>query len=257
MTNSLVAFSGRKWSGKDTCAQFLIARQGYTPISFAAPIKDMLAYVYNLPREKLEGITEEDRIWRETLHPHLRATEHVRYWKYSNKLEWAISFVYDLNLTRVMALEDFSAYIHSPHPNLGGKTPYDAFVFIGERVSELKEDWCPVHAMQQVGTEIFRAFYPDTWTEKFKRTIHQGLKVGQRFAVSDLRFENEAIAIKELDGLIVYLERPDVRDERYASHASEQTEQVKPYADLFLLNDGTTQDLRLKLGTVFSEALAA
>lgn len=254
--HNLVAFGGRKWSGKNTCADVLIA-QGYIPVSFAAPVKDVVAYVYDVPRDRLEGLTEEDRVWRETPHPHMRAGEHVKAWKHSHRLEWTISFVYDLQLMKPRTVEESAVYIQKPHPHIGGKSPREAFTYVRKRVAEIQDDWTPVHAMQYVGTEIFRGLYPNTWTEKFKRSVEPGLGLGQRYAVTDLRFENEAIAIKELGGVIGYIDRPDVRDERYASHASEQTELIRPYADFFLLNGGSVSDLQAKVQAHFGMPLAA
>ena len=46
----LIALSGHKGSGKDTMGVHLLASHGYRPISLAAPLKDMTAQLYNIPR---------------------------------------------------------------------------------------------------------------------------------------------------------------------------------------------------------------
>ena len=46
----LIALSGHKGSGKDTMGVHLLASHGYRPISLAAPLKDMTAQLYDIPR---------------------------------------------------------------------------------------------------------------------------------------------------------------------------------------------------------------
>lgn len=52
-------------SGKDTVADFLTAEMGFRRESFARPLKDAVAAVFNWDREMLEGRTEASRVWRE------------------------------------------------------------------------------------------------------------------------------------------------------------------------------------------------
>lgn len=63
MLIGLVGFIG---SGKGTVANFLVKKHGFTKISFAEPIKDAAAMMFNWPRPLLEGDTEESRKFRET-----------------------------------------------------------------------------------------------------------------------------------------------------------------------------------------------
>lgn len=60
----LIAFVGFKDSGKTTAAIPLI-EHGYIPFSYADALKDCLASIFLWPRDMLEGITPESRIWRE------------------------------------------------------------------------------------------------------------------------------------------------------------------------------------------------
>lgn len=46
----LICLSGHRGSGKDIMGIHLLASHGYRPISLAAPLKDMTAQLYNLPR---------------------------------------------------------------------------------------------------------------------------------------------------------------------------------------------------------------
>ena len=85
MIVGLVGFIG---SGKDTVAEHFI-KAGFERDSFAAPLKDAVAHIFNWPREMLEGDTEKSRAFRE-----MRDT----WW--SSKLEdkgftprWALQYI--------------------------------------------------------------------------------------------------------------------------------------------------------------------
>lgn len=64
----LIAFVGFKSSGKNTAAEALRPYQ-YWALSFADALKDALAAIFCWNRFMLEGISEESRIWRETVDP--------------------------------------------------------------------------------------------------------------------------------------------------------------------------------------------
>lgn len=61
----LVAFCGFEGSGKDTAANYVVEKYGYTRLSFAKILKDVISIIFDWDRELLEGQTEKSRIWRE------------------------------------------------------------------------------------------------------------------------------------------------------------------------------------------------
>jgi len=58
----IVGYAG---SGKTTVARTLVSR-GFTELSFASRLKDVVSVLHGLPRDKLEGDTVSSREWRET-----------------------------------------------------------------------------------------------------------------------------------------------------------------------------------------------
>lgn len=62
----------------------------------------------------------------------------------------------------------------------------------------------PREVMQQVGTDMFRAYRDDTWVEMFKRRSGDYSHV----VCSDLRFPNEADAVRALGGTIIKVVDP-------------------------------------------------
>ena len=65
----IIGICGFESSGKDTVAEYLIKEYGFKRLSFASTIKDIVAIMFNWSRDKLEGLTKEDREWREQIDP--------------------------------------------------------------------------------------------------------------------------------------------------------------------------------------------
>ena len=63
----IIGICGFQSSGKDTIADLLIKEYGFKKLSFAGALKDVVSIIFGWPREKLEGLTKEDREWREQI----------------------------------------------------------------------------------------------------------------------------------------------------------------------------------------------
>ena len=62
----IIGITGFAGSGKDTVAQILMKiNPSFVKVSFAGKLKDITATLFDWNRQKLEGITPEDRDWRE------------------------------------------------------------------------------------------------------------------------------------------------------------------------------------------------
>jgi hypothetical protein len=61
----IIGLCGAQGSGKDTVANILISEYGFVKLTFASTLKDVVAILFSWPRELLEGLTEESRLWRE------------------------------------------------------------------------------------------------------------------------------------------------------------------------------------------------
>lgn len=61
----IIGLCGLQGSGKDTVASHLIVNHGFVKLSFAGVLKDILSAIFGWDRGRLEGITKEDREWRE------------------------------------------------------------------------------------------------------------------------------------------------------------------------------------------------
>lgn len=65
----IIAICGLQGSGKDTVGSYLINKYGFTKLSFAGVLKDIVAILFGWDREMLEGSTKESREWREQIDP--------------------------------------------------------------------------------------------------------------------------------------------------------------------------------------------
>jgi hypothetical protein len=67
--HKVIGFVGFKSAGKDTVANYLMAKHNYSTIAFADGIKDCLSSIFSWDRAMLEGDTPESRAWREQVDP--------------------------------------------------------------------------------------------------------------------------------------------------------------------------------------------
>jgi hypothetical protein len=96
----------------------------------------------------------------------------------------------------------------------------------------------PRLAMQLLGTEWGRALYPDIWVMAWYRSLRS-----KRVVADDVRFPNEADAVRELGGIVIGLRRGALVSE-FDNHASEAMD-FEP--DVWIDNNGTTEELYDKL----------
>ena len=95
---------------------------------------------------------------------------------------------------------------------------FDFFV-LNKEVEDERYGLTPRQILQALGTEVCRAIHPATWLIKMRAELD---KIGPEFMVviDDLRFENEAEAVRAWGGVVVELLRDDV--DYTGEHASER-----------------------------------
>ena len=62
----IIAISGKIGSGKSTVGE-IFEKEGFQLNSFAKSVKDICCILFGYDRDKIEGSTPEDRLWRETI----------------------------------------------------------------------------------------------------------------------------------------------------------------------------------------------
>lgn len=111
---------------------------------------------------------------------------------------------------------------------------------------ELPVDWLcgrsPRYVMQRLGGDWGRDLIgPDLWTGLFQRQANDILQAGGRVVVDDCRYDNEALLVQGMGGIVIRLVG---RGGIAGAHSSEQiTEEV----DAVVHNDGSILDLTNRL----------
>lgn len=111
----------------------------------------------------------------------------------------------------------------------------------------------PRYMMQTLGTEWGRdTILADFWIKRAMRQVNDLSWARMPSVISDVRFDNEAKAIREAGGFVIHLVRPDALV--VASHASEAGVS-RESTDYTIVNDGTLEDLGHKVQAVMSQLL--
>lgn len=98
----------------------------------------------------------------------------------------------------------------------------------------------PRQLMQTLGTEWGREHVaPSIWVDLGLDYWH-GLPEGRSLAITDVRFENEAHAIRRAGGVVLHIVRPEA--EAVAAHSSEAALRVQS-GDFAVFNNGTLPEL--------------
>lgn len=112
----------------------------------------------------------------------------------------------------------------------------------------------PRHMAQRLGTEAVRGtFGQDFWIKRWIQEYHT-IPTGIDIVVTDVRFNNEAQAIRDMGGLVLHISRPGevALDSSAAVHASEAGVSYFSSRDKTIINDGTIGDLYRKVDLLFS-----
>lgn len=265
----LIGMSGLANSGKDTAANFMVEHHGFVKIALADPLKRICKEVYDFSDEQLWGPSE------------MRNGPDHRYMQHPGGLFWACTACCHQFLGNPFEEKTIGG--------LGPKTcarcqkKGDGIDGDFHLVALPVQYLTPRHALQQLGTNWGRECYPNTWVDLCIRTSRKVLddhsarytqKDGihhlydnrtseeadrientrvRGVAVPDVRFRNEMNAIQEAGGRVIRIVRPGAGlDGIHGQHVSE-TEQGSisdSEFDAVISNDGTLDDLRVKVETI-------
>lgn len=207
MAKRVIGLTGKKGSGKDTAAKSLIG-VGYTRVYFAEALKEMVR-VYLM----YEGAS---------------ALECVRLMV--DKLQEVAGTKYPQSYRTFLELRLYEwgqVHVGGGFWTGGGYkqpvTALDAVLMIdGEwkeaRITELN-NCTPRSIMQTIGTEWGRKMIGDNfWTSIIELKVRA---IKGDVVITDVRFDNEAKLVHELDGIVVDVQRPSTANagDKHASEA--------------------------------------
>ena len=119
-------------------------------------------------------------------------------------------------------------------------TPRDAFQFVGTDLIR--------HQMKNICPDIGENF----WVECTKKRILDELTKNPKtnIVLTDVRFPNEANLVHEFGGIVIKVERPDIKSSD--EHISEKgIDDIKQF-DHKIINDSTIDELNKKVDAIFS-----
>lgn len=163
----IIGISGKKKSGKDTVANYLKDKFGYTVYHYADPLKEFCRDLLGLDEKLLWG-TDEDK-------------NTLTGYKFEDLYNIATGL---LNPTKDYEFQDY----------LNDFMPDNSCSYMTYR-----------EVLQYFGTEVFRAFNKSIWVDTtFRKIERDNCKLA---VIADVRFEDEVEAILSRNGDVIRLLR--------------------------------------------------
>lgn len=138
---------------------------------------------------------------------------------------------------------------------------FDNEQLYGDKKEVIDTRWgvSPRTVLQFVGTDLFRdqmsKMMPDIkdefWVKSLEFKCKDLLKKNINIVISDVRFQNEVDMIHKYGGIVIKLERPLFGS--YDLHPSEINMNFIKNYDAYIANDGTIDDLHIKIDDVFKK----
>lgn len=237
MATILLGIEGHKQAGKDTFAERLTARRGYTRIAFADPLRRVALSIDPVIIPLDPDVTPR---YADQPDPNLDA-------RFRRVVQD------ELEIAQGGTAEQARSALRALNPYVGiGQRLCDVIPEIGwdaakESIPEVRR------LLQYLGTECIRAHYgDDTWAS---RGLSEAARVDGPVVITDVRFPNEARAIQDAGGYLVRIMRSDRDVSGDRAHASEALIDLLP-ADLEVANDASIAHLWRKADAL-ADALSA
>lgn len=197
----IVAFSGVKFSGKDTTAEGLIRFHKFKRIGLADKLKDICSEVFDIPRQDMDNPALKEFPFPK---PVKLSVEHLD------------------SLLRTLQRDGYDFEFDSIFQLLCTN-------FMGKILTSIRD------ILQVIGTDICRTHIKDDiWLQYVKQTI---LTYDGNLVITDARFENERKFLKELGAVLVLVIRPGY--ENKSTHISENQLGNPEDYDVIVRNDTT------------------
>jgi len=253
MTN-LIGISGKKGSGKDTVAkiiqcltagyphnQILIAFEKdlfpeyplYANKKYADKLKDIVCILIGCTREQLE-----DQEFKET-------PLGERWTKYPVSVDTVINPLDSENCDVGEELYYFTTKEEAER--FASRKTVEREDYEAEAFVEDKETLTPRQILQQLGTEVGRQIHPSAWVNAL--FVDYTSKNHNKWIISDVRFPDEAQAIKDRGGILIKVNR-DTDDDQ---HESETALDGYTGWDYVIDNNGSIEGLIDQVETVLKQ----
>lgn len=213
MTPRIVGISGQMNSGKDTAADRLITKFGFTKVALADPIKRYALRVFHFSEEQLWGSSTK----RNELDP--------RFQTFVDETEGDDAWMAVFRRADTYN-KQFVEELFPDSPILRGQAHASLCKWLVDLATEYPQV-SPRIMLQSMGTEWGRSVQADVWVRYTIRVAQQLLAGGYSYTstgglepeedafppagvvLSDVRFANELTALRAANGFLIRVKRPD------------------------------------------------
>lgn len=230
---------GKKRSGKDTVADFIIAEHPLsTKYALAAPIKEALNYAYNCKNLHQKSGVELTR-------EHFDGTDPLTGLEYDREKP--------INISNSDAIDLMQAAVKYLEQLVGLKQKRTLSSSINSQIDTLlwktSDFWCVRRFMQVLGTDIVVNMIDTQFWNRcmINEFLDSDSKDIPYFIISDIRQEHEIQLMRDLGATIIFVEREDsINKNRIDDHITEQG-LISCEGDIVIKNSGSLSDLKHKI----------
>lgn len=230
----LIAIVGKKRSGKDTTADYIINKNGMKH-QLAGPIKDALVYGWH------HSVTVD--------HANILTSKDWEGKGFDREKTLIINNV-EANKVLTHAMEYCQKMCaRFRHPT--APPYYDIEKIIENITLNNIEPWTMRRFMQTLGTDIVCTHIDDMyWIKIFANVYIDNLHSGRDyFVVPDVRQQNELDTLRAMGATIIHVVRPETDQVNKDTHITERGLEPAP-GDTIIVNDGSLEELYEKINKV-------
>lgn len=179
----IVAFSGRKFAGKDTAAEALIKYYKFKRIGLADKLKDICSDVFTIPREDMDNPDLKEKTF---------------------PIPISVTPIHIDTLLRTLQRDGYTFNYDEKY-----ETIFKSFQ--GTALKSIRD------MLQVIGTDICRTYIKDDiWLDYIQDFVKGG---NGDIVITDARFKNERDYLKKIGAILVLVKRPGL--ENTSTHISE------------------------------------
>jgi hypothetical protein len=168
----IIAFSGRKFAGKDSTAEGLIRFHGFKRLGLADKLKDICSQVFDVPRSLMDDPNEKEKVFKTPI----QIT--------SDHLQCLIDI---LESDKFFTGSDATKQIYSK--------------FLDVEITSIR------NMLQTIGTDLCRTYIQDDiWLSYIKHNIQND---SGNIVITDARFKNERDYLKNMGAILVLVKRDE------------------------------------------------
>ncbi len=230
---------GKKRSGKDTTADYIMDNYNAFKHQLAGPIKDALTFGYQ------SAVMAYDC---NRVHPILTRKEwEGEGYDRETKLNLTTQQVYTIMEHSMWYLNN-ELKIKGVRFNSEGEMSAGAFGTIKRVINSIEDEWSVRRLMQTLGTDIMVNHFDRMYWVKWFSVVYMDSfdKTFEYFIVPDTRQDHELDAARAMGATVIHVVRPNNESSKVDTHITEAGLPIRE-GDTVIINDGSIEELYAKI----------